>query len=97
MSQIFEGVRENYLEATLVFVDFSHTFHSIKRENLEQILLAYCLPPKNCYSYNDVIKTRKAMVCSPYGDTVFFDIFAEVLQRDSFTTYLFIIWPDYDL
>ena len=42
--QIIEGVCAKNLEATLLFVDFSKAFDSIKRGKMEQILLAYGLP-----------------------------------------------------
>ena len=42
-------------------------------------------------------KDTKAMVCSPDGDTDFFDIVAGVLQGDILVTYLFIIYLDYVL
>ena len=57
--QILEGVRAKNLEPIILFVDFSKAFESIHRRNIEQILLAYSLPPKKlsepwwCY-----VKTR---------------------------------------
>ena len=39
----------------------------------------------------------KRMVCSPDGSTNFFDIIAGILQGDTLTPYLFIIWLDYIL
>ena len=44
-----------------------------------------------------IYKNTKAMVCSPDGDIDFFDIFAGILQRDTLTSYLFIICLDYVL
>ena len=41
-------------------------------------------------------KDTKAMVCSPDGDTDFFDIAAGVLQGDTLAPYIFIICIDYD-
>ena len=42
-------------------------------------------------------KNTKAMVYSPDGDTNFFDIITKVLQRNTLTSYLFIICMDYIL
>ena len=43
-------------------------------------------------------KNLKAMICSPNGDTDFFDIFARVLQgEDTLAPYLFILSLDYQL
>ena len=39
-------------------------------------------------------KNTKAIVCSPNGDTDFFDIVAGVLQGDTLAPYLFIIYLD---
>ena len=48
-------------------------------------------------------KNAKEMICSRNGDIDFFDIITEIVQRDSFAPYLFIIcldyvrWPSIDL
>ena len=42
-------------------------------------------------------KNTKAKVCSPDGDTDYFDIVAGVLQGDTLAPYLFIICLDYML
>ena len=42
-------------------------------------------------------KNTNAMVCSPKGDTDFFDIVAGVLQGDTLVPHLFIICLDYVL
>ena len=39
-----------------MFVDFSKVFDSIHRGEMEQLILAYGLPIKNCYSHNDLLK-----------------------------------------
>ena len=42
-------------------------------------------------------KNTKAMVCSPDGNTDFFDIVTGVLQEDTIALYIFIICLDYIL
>ena len=42
-------------------------------------------------------KNMKVKVCSPVGDTDFFDIVAGVMLGDTFAPYLFIICLDYVL
>ena len=42
-------------------------------------------------------KNTKAMVCSPDGNTDFFDIVTGVLQEDTIALYMFIICLDYIL
>ena len=37
------------------------------------------------------------MICSPSGDTDFFDIVTGILQGDTFTPYILIICLDYEL
>ena len=39
-------------------------------------------------------KDTKVMVCSPVGDTDYFDIFTGVFQGDTLATFLFIICLD---
>ena len=46
INRIFEGVRANNLEVTILFVDFSKAFDSIHRGKVEQILLAMAYPKK---------------------------------------------------
>ena len=75
-----ERKRSKSLELTLLSMDFFKTFDSIYRGRMEEILLACGLTQRNCYRYN---KSTKAMICPSYGDTTFFDIDAEVLQRDT--------------
>ena len=54
-----------------------------------QILLAYGLPKETVEA--------KVKVCSPDGDTNYFNIVAGVLQGDTLAQYLFIISQDYVL
>ena len=41
-----EDVKENNLEASLIFVDFSKAFDSIHREKMAQSLKSYGIPMK---------------------------------------------------
>ena len=54
-------------------------------------------PQRNCSCYNDAQKNAKVKVCSPDGDTDFFDIVAGLLLGDTLAPYLFIICLDYVL
>ena len=62
---------------------------------MEQILLAYGLPKETVKAIIMHYKNMKIKVCSPDGDTGFFDIVAGVLQEDTLASYLFIICLDY--
>ena len=80
-----------------MFVDFSKAFNSIHRGKMKQILLAYGLPKETVTAIMMLYNNTKAMVYSPDGDTVCFDIIAGVLQGDTLAPYMFIICLDYVL
>ena len=64
---------------------------------MEQILLAYGLPKETVAATMILYRNTKMKVRSPDGDTEYFDIVAGVLQGDTLTPYLFIIYLDYVL
>ena len=64
---------------------------------MEQILLAYDLPKETLAAISILYGNTKVKVCSPDGDTEYFDIVAGVLQGDTQVPYLFIICLDYVL
>ena len=64
---------------------------------MEQILLAYGLPKETVAAITILNRNTKVKVCSPDGDTEYFDIVAGVLQGDMLAPYLFIICLDYML
>ena len=64
---------------------------------MEQILLAYSLPKETIAAITILYRNTKVKVCSPGGNTEYFDIVAGVLQGDTLATYLFIICLDYIL
>ena len=74
-----------------MFVDFSKDFDSIHRGEIEQILLAYGLPEETVAAIMTLYKNTKVKVCSPDGDTDYFD------TVDTLAPYLFIICLDYVL
>ena len=95
--RILEGVRAKNILATLLFVDFTKAFDSIHRGKMEQILLAYGLSKEAVAAITILYKNTKVKVCSPDGDTEYFDIVAGVLQGDTLASYFFIICLDYVL
>ena len=95
--RILEGIWTKNLQATLLFVDFTKAFDSIHRGKIEQILLAYGLPKETVAAIMILYRNIKVKVCSPDGDTAYFDIVAGVLQGDALAPYLFIICLDYVL
>ena len=64
---------------------------------MEQILLAYCLVEVIVNTIMMHNENTKAKVCSPNGDTDYFDIVVAVLQEDPLAPILFIIYLDYKL
>ena len=85
------------LELTILFLEFSKAFDSIRRGKMQQMLLTYGLPKETIAAIMMLFKNTKVKICSPDGDTDYFDIVAGVLQGDSLTPYLFIICLDYTL
>ena len=69
--RILECVRAKYLEATILFVDFSKDLDSIPRGKIEQILLAYVLPKETAAAIMMLYKNTKVKVRSPDGDRLF--------------------------
>ena len=82
------------LQAIILFVDFTKTFDSIHRGKMEQILLGYGQPKETVAAITILYRNIKVKVCSPDGDTEYFDIVAGVLQRDTLAPYIFIICLD---
>ena len=80
-------------EATKLFVNFSKSFQSMLRGKMEQILLAYGLPKETVAAIMMLYKNQKVKVCSPDGDTNYFDIVVDVLQIDTLVQYLFFYLP----
>ena len=64
---------------------------------MEQIILAYGLPEETVAAITILYRNTKVEVCSPDGDTEYFDIVAGVLQGYTLAPYLFIICLDYVL
>ena len=95
--RILEGIRAKNLQVTLLFVDFTKAFDSIRRGKMEQILLAYGLPKETEAAIMILYRNTKVKVRSPDGDTEYFDIVAGVQQGDTLAPYLFIICLDYVL
>ena len=80
---MFEGVRAENLEATLLFVDFSKAFDSIHRGKVKQILLVYGLLRETVAAIMILGENTKVKVHSPDGDTDFFDVVTGMLQRST--------------
>ena len=95
--RILEVVQAKNLQATLLFADFTKALDSIHRAKMEQILLAYGLPKETVAAITIVYRNTKVNICSPDGDTEYFDIVAGVLQGDTLAPYLLIICLDYVL
>ena len=94
---ILEGVCAKNLEAIILFVDSSKAFDSVHRGKIKQILLTYGLPKETVAAIMMLYENTKVKVCSPNGDTDYFDIVADVLQGDILAQYLFIICLNYML
>ena len=62
---------------------------------MEQILLAYGLRKETVAAITILYRNTKVKVCSPDGETEYFDIVAGILQGDTLAPYRFIICLDY--
>ena len=87
--RILEGVKKPTSDITTKAFDYIH------RGKMEQILLAYSLPKETVAAITILYRNAKVKVCSPDGDTEYFDIIAGILQGDTLAPYLFIICLDY--
>ena len=70
-------------------------FHTKKKDGANTISL--WLPKETVTALIMLYKKMKAVVCSPDGNTKFFNIVTEVLQRDILAPYIFIICLNYVL
>ena len=83
------GVQAKNIKATILFVDFSKAFDSIHRRKREQIFLTYCLLKETVPAIIMQYKNTKVKVRSTHRDI---NIVAGVLQGDTLSLYLFIIY-----
>ena len=89
--RILEGIKDNNLPLTLLFIDFSKAFDTINREMMKIDLIKYGLPSETVNAIIILYKNTRSMVRSPDGDTSFFEITTGVLQGDTLAPFLFII------
>ena len=92
--RILLGVRAKYLEAKILFVDFTKAFDFIHRGKMEEILLVYGLPKETVAAIMMLYRNTKVKFRYPDGDTDSFDIVAGVLQGKTLALYLFFICLD---
>ena len=64
---------------------------------MEQILLAYGIPKETVAAITILYRNTKVKVCSPNGETDYFDIVAGVMQGNTLVPYHFIICLEYVL
>ena len=95
--RILEGARANNFPAVLLFIDFCKAFDSIHHGKMRDILIAYGIPQETVDAIMMLYQDTSSMVCSPDGNTEFFDIIAGVLQGDTLAPYIFNICRDYVL
>ena len=82
--------KKKKIQATILFVDFTKAFESIHKGKTEQILLAYGLPKETVAGLMMLYRKTKVKVCSPVGDTDYFDTVAAGLQGDTLALSLFL-------
>ena len=95
--RILEGVKSKNLPLTLLFIDFSKSFDSIKRNKMEQILQIYGIPTETIEAIMMLYRNTRSMVRSPDSNTTFFEITTGVLKGDTLAPFLFILCLHYIL
>jgi hypothetical protein len=95
LRRIIEEIKNNNLNAALVFIDFKKAFDTIHREKMLDILKAYGVPERLVMAIGQMYQHTIAHVTSPDGVTEDFDIQAGVLQGDTLAPFLFIVVLDY--
>ena len=97
IQRILEVVKSKHLPATLLFIDFSHTFYSINREKMKDILIIYGIPTEIVNAILTLYKNTRSMVRSSDGDTPLFDITTKVIYGDKLAQCICIICIHYIL
>ncbi|XP_072165156.1 uncharacterized protein [Diadema setosum] len=85
------------LPAVITFIDFKKACDSIHRGKHPEIPNAYGIPEKLFHAINVTYCKTHAKVCSPDGETEYFEILAGVLQGDTLAPFLIIVALDYAL
>ena len=89
LRRLIEGIKSKKLTAVLTFVDFRKAFDSVHRGKLMEVLYAYGVPNEIVSAINILYTNIMAQVLSVLS---IFQILAGVLQGDTLTPYLFIIF-----
>ena len=97
LRRLIEGIKMKNLSAILTFVDFHKTFDSFHREIMLEIFKAYGIPSVIIDAIRIMYKENITNVQSPNGNTNFFSILVDLLQRDILAPFPFIIVLDYEL
>ena len=97
LRRIVEEIKNNNLNAALVFIDFKKAFDTVHRGKMLDILRAYGVPERLVSAIGHTYQQTRAHVTSPDGITKDFEIQAGVLQGDTLTPFLFIIVLDHVL
>ena len=95
--RILECVWAKNLQVTILFINFTQAFDSIHRGKMEQILQTNGIPKETVAAIMILYRNTKVKVCSPDGETDYFNIVAGVLLGDTLAPYLFIICLNYVL
>ena len=88
--RILEGVKYKNLPLT-------KAFDTINRKKMKEILIKYGIPEETANAIMMLYNNTRAMVRSPDGDTLFFQITTGMLQGDTLAPFIFIICLDYIL
>ena len=83
LRRLIEGVKNNNLEAIIIFIDFKKAFDTIHRGKMFTILKAYGIPEELVTAISLMYEYTTAKVITPDGKTETCNILAGVLQGDT--------------
>ena len=94
LRRLLEGVKDNNLEAILIFIDFKKALDTIYRGKMLAILKAYGILEELVSAISIMYEDTTAKIITPGGETETFNILVGVLQGDTLAPYLFVIVID---
>ena len=80
---INKGVKDNNLEAIMIFIDFKKDFDTIHRGKMLAILKDYGIPKELVTAISIMYENTTAKAITPDGETEHFNILPGVLQGDA--------------
>lgn len=94
LRRVMEEAKAHRLEAHFIFVDFKKAFDSVDRGKLAAILEDYGIPQDLREAVCTMYRCTKATVRTPFGLSPTFETSAGVMQGDSLSPFIFVLFMD---